>query len=435
MRTGEGRVETRSSTMVGSLGSPWRAEVDGGGNVVCADGSPPLQWFVSAEDRWHRPAEEVATRQVALEGTPVIETRIRVPSGDVVQRLFVSPGRGTGPALIMDVENDSARAVVLAVTRRDVVTARPSSSAAADHASDLGLASPPTTLPLAHRSRVRVVLPCEPLGSIDPTDYVTRFGEASDVVRGWMALCDRASRLVLPDVSGATPTADLVVAERCRMALDSPGESDSAVDHLVAWRELVRLGLLRPDLDDVVAAVEILARSVRRVRRLSGDEARAVEAAAFLLVHDRSNIEQRRDPLIELLRVLERALGHAGPSLADLVSSVSDLPSRWIDRTETALASWTGDQEITLVPGGMRPEWLGAPLEAHGLQVGPWHRVSFAVRWHGANAAVIWEVEGPSGLRLRSGADGGWTSTDRQGESLWRLDPATIPAGDFPSFT
>lgn len=435
MRTGEGKAASRSSTMIGSLGSSWRAEVDGGGNVVCADGSLPLQWFVAAEDRWHRPAEEVATRQVVLDGTPVVETRLRVPSGDVVQRLFVAPGRGTGPALIMDVENDSARAVVLALTRRDVVTARPSSPAASEHATDLGLASPPTTLPLAHRSRVRVVLPCGPHGIVEPADYVERFGEASDLVRGWMTLCDRASRLVLPDVSEATPVPDLVVAERCRMALDPPGESDSPVDRLVSWRELVRLGLLRPDLDEVVAAVEVLARSVRRVRRLSGDEARAVEAAAFLLVHDRTNVDQRRDPLIELLRVLERALGHAGSSLADLVTSASDAPTRWIDRVESGLARWTGDEEITLLPGGMRPEWLGAPLEAHGLQIGPRHRVSFAVRWHGANAAVIWEVQGPTGVRLRSGVDHGWASTDRKGETLWRLESVTTPVGDSQSFS
>ena len=435
MRTDEDTVAKRSSTVVGSLGSPWRAEVDGSGNVVCGDGSPPLQWFVAAEDRWHRPAEEIATRQTLLEGTPVVETRLRVPSGDVVQRLFVAPGRGTGPALIMDVENDSARAVVLALSRRDVITARPSSPAAADHASDLGLSSPPTTLPLAHRSRVRVVLPCGPHGIVEPADYVARFGEASDVVRGWMTLCDRASRLVLPDVSGATPVADLVVAERCRIALDPPGESDSAVVRLMSWRELVRLGLLHPDLDDVVGAVEVLARSVRKVRRLSGDEARAVEAAAFLTARDRSGHDKRRDPSVELLRVFGRALDRSGSPLADLVTSASEAPSRWIDRVETELARWTGDQEVTLLPEGMKSDWWGAPLEAHGLQIGPWHRVSFAVRWHGANAAVIWEVEGPSGLRLRSGADRGWESTDRQGEALWRLESTSIPAGDSQSFS
>lgn len=435
MRTGEGKAASRPSTMIGSLGSSWRADVDGAGNVVCADGSPPLQWFVAAEDRWHRPAEEVAIRQVALEGTPVVETRLRVPSGDVVQRLFVAPGRGTGPALIMDVENDSARAVVLALTRRDVVTARAPSPAAADHASDLGLADPPMTLPLAHRSRVRVVLPCGPTGTVDPADHVARFGEGSDVVRGWIALSDRASRLVLPDVWEATSVSDLVVGERCRMALEAPGESDDATDRLISWRELARMGLLRPDLDDVVAAVEVLAREVRRARLVSGDQARAVEAAAFLLGYGDQRKHARRDPLVELLRVLERALDRRGTSLSDLVRSASDLPSRWIDRVESGLASWTGDQEITLVPGGMRPEWLGVPLEAHGVQVGPSHRVSFAVRWHGPHAAVIWEVEGPGGLRLRSGADQRWTSTDRKGEALWRLESATNLARESPSFS
>ena len=47
-----------------------------------------------------------------------------------------------------------------------------------------------------------------------------------------------------------------------------------------------------------------------------------------------------------------------------------------------------------LFPGGIPPAWRGVDLEAHGLLAGPASTVSFALRWHGVNAAVLWEVTG-----------------------------------------
>ena len=47
-----------------------------------------------------------------------------------------------------------------------------------------------------------------------------------------------------------------------------------------------------------------------------------------------------------------------------------------------------------LFPDGIPPAWLGANFEAHGLVAGPSSRLSLAVRWHGPNAAVLWEVTG-----------------------------------------
>ena len=48
--------------------------------------------------------------------------------------------------------------------------------------------------------------------------------------------------------------------------------------------------------------------------------------------------------------------------------------------------------------------------------------MSFAVRWHGPNAAVIWEVTGPTDVELRSGVDASWSSTNASGEALWRVE-------------
>ena len=59
--------------------------------------------------------------------------------------------------------------------------------------------------------------------------------------------------------------------------------------------------------------------------------------------------------------------------------------------------------------------------------------MSFAVRWHGSNAALLWEVTcesdsdtGPE-VELRSGADAGWRSSSATGEGLLRID---VPISD-----
>ena len=51
-----------------------------------------LDWWIGAEDRWHVPAREAAVRQALVGNSPVVETRLRVPSGDAVQRAYA--GRG-----------------------------------------------------------------------------------------------------------------------------------------------------------------------------------------------------------------------------------------------------------------------------------------------------------------------------------------------------
>lgn len=85
----------------------------------------------------------------------------------------------------------------------------------------------------------------------------------------------------------------------------------------------------------------------------------------------------------------------------------------------------TGANEITVLPGGCPSDRLGSNFEVHGLRVGDGRVMSFAVRWHGSNAAVLWEIDGvapTSGVRVRSGADPEWASSAPAGEGLLRLD-------------
>ena len=83
-----GARDDRVMSTTGVAGGSWRADVTPWGAIEPWDGSPSLDWYVAADDRWHVPSREPAVRQVRLSGTAVVETRVRVPTGDAVQRVF-----------------------------------------------------------------------------------------------------------------------------------------------------------------------------------------------------------------------------------------------------------------------------------------------------------------------------------------------------------
>ena len=92
-------------TTTGVVGAQWRATVTPWGAVEPWNGSSVVDWFVAADDRWHRPKHEASTRQTVLGGTPVVETRVRIPSGDAVQRVYSVAD--SGGLTIIEVTNDS----------------------------------------------------------------------------------------------------------------------------------------------------------------------------------------------------------------------------------------------------------------------------------------------------------------------------------------
>jgi hypothetical protein len=78
---------------------------------------------------------------------------------------------------------------------------------------------------------------------------------------------------------------------------------------------------------------------------------------------------------------------------------------------------------IALLPG-FRPAWLGQSIAVHDapLRQG---RVSFAVRWHGARPALLWDA--PAGTRLHVPAlDPTWSSDRAVGEALLAEPPRTL---------
>lgn len=114
-------VTARSWTAVGNLSSPGRAVVDPRGLVTPWPGRWSLDWWVGAEDRWHLPSREPAVRQRLVGGAPVVETSMRVPGGDVVQRTYAvraAPHEGSSELLVVEVENATPVPVALAIAIR-----------------------------------------------------------------------------------------------------------------------------------------------------------------------------------------------------------------------------------------------------------------------------------------------------------------------------
>ena len=99
--------------LIGDLDGPV-ATVSADGTV--APGGAPWQicWAVGAEDRWHVAGEEAAVRSHLIDGMPVVETAMRVPGGDVVQRTAALRD-GEGRAVVLEFSNGAPVPVSLAV--------------------------------------------------------------------------------------------------------------------------------------------------------------------------------------------------------------------------------------------------------------------------------------------------------------------------------
>jgi hypothetical protein len=358
--------------LIGAIGSPWRATVSAWGRIDPADGSPNLDWAIGGADRWYRPEVETSTRQRAIGGTPVIETRVRVPGGDAIHRVFVAAG---GDAVV-EVENASPAPFAVAFTRADVVG--PVAPSAVPEIASL----PPESVAfvLAHRTTLTVVWP---RGSMPP-----RVPTSNNVVRGWQTQCDRGVRYELPDVS----LLESLTSARCGLLLDGPLVSDDPATRLLAMGEWVRLGEDgRPLVPEVAHAVHALARtgadwawalrSAADVLRVAGEDRAEADVAEILRRMGPSETEP--DSVLARVRSLVRACAHGG---------------------------------IELLP--IFPEsWAGQSLAVYGEHT-PFGRLSFAVRWHGPRPALLWELDQAGPVRIRCGLDPAWSTTEPRGDAL-----------------
>jgi hypothetical protein len=389
---GRSGLRARSSrslrpTLLGALGARGRAEVDGRGRLTVVGERWALDWWIGADDRWRLAASEAAVRQHTVGAAPVLETAMRVPSGDAVQRAYGIGG--PGGLVVVEVENASPAAFVVAFTLHGARAVEVAASGTRAHVDGrpalvfptgpprwtvgtepltpetIGASTGPVAgardrrgrleaaflSPLSHRSRLRIAVVTS--GDDPGPVELARAASAGEAAAGWRALLDHGMRVVLPD----TGLQDAVDVARSQVLLDpDPGASVTAAledwghdaEAMWAWRGL-SLGARR-----------------RARRREVADESQPAG----------------------LLAAVRRML------VADRESGIEIAP-------------------------GLPGEWRGHDLEVHDAPTRA-GRVSYAVRWHGPRPALLWEVVDPApGLTLRAPAlDPAWSTTAPTGETL-----------------
>ena len=391
--------------------SPWGAVVPWG-----QEAPELLDWYIAADDRWHVPAQEPTVRQTRTEGAPVIETRVRIPDGDAVQRIWAVPD-GDGN-VIVEFENESPLPFAIALTGPRVVTDRPPADVPIH---GIELPDGAIVLPVGHRAIARVALPFP--GGTGPSN-LANVPPALAVVRGWTRVVEQASRLVLPDER----LVEALVAARCDLLLEGPVAADhDPVGFLLDVAELVRCGdSAAAWLLDVVEPTERVAKHA--ARRGASDDVVADALAALgacRIVAIRagdaraaSDIDRTAGRLAAGHGPLESSAGSAGAitSFADVRRGSS--VGRFVRSIERRITD--GGR---LLPGGIPTSWRGSNFEVHGVPTSPETTVSFAVRWHGERPAVLWEqhaaVDGATVELSAPDVDPHWRTSEVSGEALW----------------
>jgi hypothetical protein len=373
------------ATLIGTLGGATRALVTEWGAIDPCDGSPRLDWWVAADDRWHHPDREPTRRQHRIAGAPVVETRIAVPGGDVAHRAYVGVA-GDADVVVVELENSSPLPVAVAFSRRDISTGHPAAPLPPDSPIDARVA-----VPLAHRSLVRAVV-----GSL-PRRVLP---SAEQVARGWVTQTETGSRYELPDPA----LGERVVAARSDALLDRPDDGDP-IELLLTVRERCQLGEGPvPWVSAVRAAAETVA---RRARREASWEALAALGGAADVLHWAGEQRGARDVSAIMARL--PAASPDPPAEPDGVRLLA-----WIGRV---LVRWPmgADGVIDLVPG-YPAAWAGLALAIHGVRSRS-TTLGLAVRWHGDRPALLWEIDEAVTLTCRR-LDPSWSASAVRGEAL-----------------
>jgi hypothetical protein len=363
-----------------------------------------LNWWIAADDRWHTPPDEPTCRQTRLEGTPVVETAIRVPSGDVVHRAYAVVDQGG--LVVVEVDNQSTLPVAVAFDRQDLLTSRPPTAMAIQ---GIELPEGSIVVPLGKGSTIRVALG-QGAGSLPAT-----VPSAEDVMRGWLGVIDRLPRLVLPDdavrLSVLRDRSDVLLA-------DLPMHADP-VAFLFAASERVRCGQpAEPLVDDVVVAAVAVAKLSKKSSQ-SGAAAALCRAAEILWQADQPTAADDVDRMRRKLAV-------------SLASPNESAPYR-LARTLDGMASLQND-ELVLLAEPVPAAWFGQPLEVHDAPF-THGSVSYAVRWHGERPALLWESTHTGVVRC-PGLDPLWRGAGVKGEALLAAPSAQgSSTTSSPSFT
>ena len=305
----------------------------------------------------------------------------------------------------MQVSNESPEPVAVAVPTREM-----SSTAAAGASRPQGIDTPDQVMafPLSHRGSITFAWPLalSRFRKSAPID-ASLLPSPDQVVRGWVLTSDRASRVA--------PEAAALVAARCEISLMTAHELDALLDAdpargMLAIAERVRMG------DNPQEWTSQLADAARRVAKnpqRSPWTSRALVMAARTLLAASETLAA--DDVVELWQRtnVSDSSGAVDSTAIDRVADIEQRFVRAISRTSAAV-----------LPTGIPDPWRGVNVEAHGLVASPHHRISLALRWHAANVALLWEIDGPPGLSLSAPlVDPKFQATELQGEALLQVAP------------
>lgn len=374
-------------------------------------------WWVAASDRWHDPQHEPSIRQRCIDGAPVVETKLAVPGGDVVARVYVVADQGG--CVVMQVHNESPGPVAIAVS-----TVGLSSTAAAGGAVPQGVKVPAgvTAFPVAHRSMITFAWPVQrprwkrPLAGVINAAVLP---SPEQVVRGWVQSAERASRVTTAHQALVRARATVLLATA--RDLDDVLQADPAIG-VLAIGERVRMG------DPAREWVSPLADAASRIARKPGaslwSRHALVIAARVLTEADEAMAASDVIAAWQQLLVAGSLFDAEPVRTASHANERSDLARavEAIANVENIYVCATTPNDAWLLPTGIPQELRGVNGEAHGVIASPHHRLSLALRWHGENVALLWEIDGPPGLRLTAPrVDVTFATTQSQGEALLRV--------------
>ncbi len=333
-------------TLVGVLDTQTPARVDGAG-LVQPDGRQwSIDWWIGADDRWYLPSREATIRQQRLSHGPVLETAMRIPSGDARQRVYGATVSGR-QVVVIEVENDSPVPVALGLAIRpygvdgcvsptviglvdqilgvngqsavrlprepnefgtsaiDVVDQAVKGSPLGRGGQEVGGPNTGVALyPLPHRTRLRFVLDLE---AESGTELVApeMVPGPGDVAKGWQAILDRGGRFVFPD-PGLT---QLAGAARARL-LASAATLPRRVSSLEPGSGTVLEGLaLGGAVGEILGSLGAVAGSFTTRLPGSAADASAVVAGvgrAVRLADDQPMAEALLAPITQLAYLVEK---------------------------------------------------------------------------------------------------------------------------------
>lgn len=451
-----------TGTTLGVVGVPGVVQVDAAGTLRLVDGTT-LSWWVGAEDRWHLVAEEVAVRQ-RVDGAGT-ETRVRVPGGDVVARVWAVPHRGRAVA-VLEVTNETPVPVAIAMVASGPLRWRaeraPADPSLAPLPRGLGKDETASVWPVPHATSLRLVV--DLVGDLEVLPDPRAVPGGADVARGWERHLAAGVRVDLPD--GELMTA--IASARRALLVAALGWSDAmalyAWGHAEAGDDAVAAGLDGSLLDLDADALVALERFVTRADdgdAHDGDAlARALVEPVAAAVHGlagQAPTIPRRAGMLAAASILDRAgdsrgakdtRNAAGPPLPVdhtlLDHTLLDhtllalAPAALLNAVRAALVddSGVGASGVVDLLAGIPDTWFGQGIEFHDLPTAA-GRVSVAVRWHGERPALLWDVaatcnaDADPELTLRcTRLDPTWSATVvPRGEALLAAAAVAVVAG------